>query len=154
MSQGIETIARGVCIKGGRILLCRTAGADILYLPGGHVEFNEAARTALEREIDEELGVVSNAGRLLGMIEHSFLQRGEPHCEWNAVFELEIEALQPDVPVNSAEDHLSFCWHKLTELAGINLEPAVLGELLPRWAESAGAVGEVSWITAGDLAQE
>ena len=38
---GIETIARGVCVVGGRVLLCRAKGGSSTYLPGGHIEFGE-----------------------------------------------------------------------------------------------------------------
>ena len=46
---GIETIARGVCIVDGKILLCRAKGGKSTYLPGGHIEFGETGREALVR---------------------------------------------------------------------------------------------------------
>ena len=51
---GIEVIARGVCVAGGRVLLCRAKGGSSTYLPGGHVEFGETGREALVREMREE----------------------------------------------------------------------------------------------------
>ena len=32
--SGIETIARGVCVRGGKVLLCRAKGSATTYLPG------------------------------------------------------------------------------------------------------------------------
>jgi len=52
----IEIIARGVCVKGGKLLLCHSKGAPNTYLPGGHVEFCEDAKVALAREVVEERG--------------------------------------------------------------------------------------------------
>lgn len=147
MQKNIETIARGVCVKDGKILLCQTKGADILYLPGGHVEFEETARCALEREITEELGLKSRAGDVLGMIEHSFLQRGERHCEWNVFFALEIEGLSSADEPDPAEDHLNFQWCDLAKLNEVPLEPAVLRELLA----APGGWGELLWVSSGDF---
>ena len=46
---GIESIARGVCVKDGKLLLCRAKGGKSTYLPGGHIEFGESGRIALVR---------------------------------------------------------------------------------------------------------
>ncbi len=149
MGNHIELLARGVCVKQGKVLLCRTGGAEITYLPGGHIEFNETAREALDREILEELGKPSTAGRFLGVVEHSFLQNGERHCEWNAVFELDIPDLPSDQPVNPEEAHLSFSWCPLDKLRDARLEPAVLCDLLPQWLWNSS--GNDCWSAAGDL---
>ena len=53
-----ETIARGVCIQNGKVLLCRAKGGATTYLPGGHIEFGETGRVALVREMKEETGPV------------------------------------------------------------------------------------------------
>jgi len=152
MKDVIETIARGVCVKSGRILLCQTTGADISYLPGGHTEFSETARESLEREIVEELGVDSVAGEFLGMVEHSFIQKGKPHCEWNVCFELNIDSLDPQDKVESAEDHISFHWCEISELKSANLEPAVLCDLIPQWLNDSGECG--TWTSGGIFSTE
>ena len=61
---GIETIARGVCVRDGKLLVCRAKGAKSCYLPGGHVEFGETGRQALVREMAEETGLAAEAGDL------------------------------------------------------------------------------------------
>jgi ADP-ribose pyrophosphatase YjhB (NUDIX family) len=129
----VEVIARGVCARGGRVLLCRSRGAANTYLPGGHVEFGESARTALEREVAEELRLRARAVRLLGAIEHTFRQKGRRRCEVNFVFELRIPGARPGRPPRSAEAKLSFQWARLSELRARRLEPAPLARMLPRW---------------------
>jgi 8-oxo-dGTP pyrophosphatase MutT (NUDIX family) len=114
---GIETIARGVCVKDGRLLLCRAKGGKSTYLPGGHIEFGETGRQALVREIKEELGLKSSTGAFLGVVENSFLQHGKPHAEINLVYEL---SLAEDV-VRAQEDWIEFEWRQLDDL----------GDLLP-----------------------
>lgn len=123
----IETIARGVCVRDGKVLLCRAKGADTTYLPGGHIEFGETARTALVREVREELGVASTAGEFLGVIENSFDQHGRRHAEINLVYRLKIDE---NSPVESREDWISFEWCDLTALSTANLLPKEMASLI------------------------
>ena len=139
---GIETIARGVCVVDGKILLCRAKGGMTTYLPGGHIEFGETGRQALVREIKEELGVESSTGAFLGVVENSFLQHGKPHAEINLVYELFLDPPAPPTSANtqhipgnrpegaplqgapipaSREDWIEFEWRPLNDL----------GDLLP-----------------------
>ena len=122
---GIETIARGVCVRDGKLLLCRAKGGSSTYLPGGHIEFGETGRQALVREVKEELGVESSTGAFLGVVENAFLQHGKPHAEINLVYELKLETGNGErgtgngeretgngvLPsLNSQEDWIEFEW--------------------------------------------
>lgn len=133
MDRTIEVLSRGVCVRSGHLLLCRTRGSGIEYLPGGHVEFGERAADALTRELFEELGLRTRAGRFLGICEHVFNQRGRDHAEINLVFEVEIFGLHPENVPPSRESWLSFHWRPLRELATSEMQPAVLRDFLPRW---------------------
>ena len=124
---GIETIARGVAVADGKLLLCRAKGSPTTYLPGGHIEFGETGREALVREIREELGVEASAGRFLGVVENSFMQHGKPHAEINLVYELLFE--NPPCAPESAEDWISFEWRPLSELDSANLLPEAFRRL-------------------------
>jgi 8-oxo-dGTP diphosphatase len=132
----IEILARGVCVKSGHLLLCRTGKAKLTYLPGGHVEFHEPAAEALRREIDEELGLRARVGRFLGVVEHTFLQKGERHCEVNLVFEVEVFGASPKKHTRAMEDHISFEWTPVNALRRSDLEPAPLRAALPQWLAS------------------
>lgn len=120
---GIETIARGVCIQRGRLLLCRAKGGSSTYLPGGHIEFGETGRAALVREMQEEMKAAAQTGRFLGAMENSFMQHGKPHAEINLIYEL---ILPPDTPARAAEEWIEFEWVPLSELEKANLLPAAL----------------------------
>jgi 8-oxo-dGTP pyrophosphatase MutT (NUDIX family) len=127
---GIETIARGVCVRDGKLLLCRAAGGSSTYLPGGHIEFGETGRQALVREVKEELGVESSTGQFLGVVENSFLQHGKPHAEINLVYELKLGTGNGELPpLNSQEDWIEFEWCDLNRLEEANLLPPAFRSL-------------------------
>ncbi len=121
----IETVARGVCIRKGRVLLCKAKGAKPTYLPGGHIEFGETGAEALVREVKEETGFAAKAGKMLGAVENSFLQHGKRHCEINLVyaFELEEGGMDPD-GLCAQEDWIEFVWWPVERIDEAELLPA------------------------------
>ena len=125
----IETIARGVCVRDGRVMLCRAKGAGTTYLPGGHIEFGETGAEALEREMKEETGLDVRVGKFLGIVENSFLQHGEKHCEINLVYAMDLtEGGDGEVP--SLEDWIGFEWCPVADLASANLLPQEIAKFI------------------------
>ena len=122
----IEVIARGVCMMDGNILLCHGKNSRQTYLPGGHVEFGETARQALVREVLEECGRASTAGRFLGCCENTFVQNGEPHAEINLVFEIAVEGISSHEPPAATEDWIGFTWCPIDKLTDAHFEPSAL----------------------------
>ncbi len=128
----IEVIARGVMVKDGMLLACRNVRRGNLYLPGGHVDFGESARAALEREVMEEMGLRSRAGKFLGVCEYTYKRKGRVTCEVNFVFELRIPALKPSSRVRSREKKLAFDWVPVKDLKKSKLLPDILRPWLVR----------------------
>lgn len=128
---GVETIARGICVSGGKILLCRGKKAGNAYLPGGHVEFGETAREALRREMLEETGLDFEIGRFRGALENSFLQDGRRHCEVNLVFEMTPagEDAGKHAKILSRESWIGFEWADLEDLDSCGLLPKEFARL-------------------------
>jgi FolB domain-containing protein len=128
---GMETIARGICILGNKILLCRGKKAGNAYLPGGHIEFGETARQALRREMLEETGLNFEIGHFRGALENSFMQDGIRHCEVNFVFEMmPTEADMPKLlDISSQESWIGFEWVDLKDLKKCGLLPCAFGRL-------------------------
>ena len=126
---GIESIARGVCVRDGKMLLCRAKGGKSTYLPGGHIEFGETGRVALVREMKEELGVDSSTGVFLGALENSFLQNGKPHAEINLIYELKLADGVEVESMKSQEDWIEFIWQDLNDLESANLLPDAFRDL-------------------------
>ncbi len=133
-NANIETIARGVLVRDGQLLVCLPKKGGRCYLPGGHIEFGETARQALVREIKEEMGRDATATRFLAATENSFLQGDERHCEINLLFALEINDITPAAHPEATEDWIAFRWVDFTPeaLTAANLLPAHLITDLPR----------------------
>ena len=125
MEHHIETIARGVCILDGKVLLCLPKDRSYSYLPGGHIEFGETGREALVREMKEETGLDATAGDLLGVVESSFVQKGEKHCEINLIYEMKLrdEGRGMRDEVKSCEDWICFDWVDCDKIDSANLLP-------------------------------
>ena len=132
MEKHIETIARGVCVSNGKVLLCLPKDRSYSYLPGGHIEFGETGREALVREMKEETGLDATAGDLLGVVESSFVQKGEKHCEINLIYEMRIRDQGSGIrdqgsgirdQVKSCEDWICFDWVDCDKIDSANLLP-------------------------------
>ena len=134
-NANIETIARGVLVREGQLLVCQPKKGGRCYLPGGHIEFGETARVALAREMREELGLEARVGDFLAVAENRFEQVGEPHCEINLLFAMEVPELRGvGGEVSAQEGWIAFRWVPFTEAAlrEANLLPAHLIADLPR----------------------
>ena len=129
MANQIEIIARGVCIREDRVLVCRSVAGGYCYLPGGHVEFGETAQFALSREVSEETGFESAVGDLLGVDECRFAQAGKsgklkPRHEINLLYELQLLPRGTKcIAVPSLEPHIDFRWVWVVELLAANFKP-------------------------------
>ena len=135
----IEILARGVCVKGGKVLVCRNRKHGNVYLPGGHVDWGEDSKHALAREWREELGVPCKSGRFLGVVEQAYLARGGPACEISLVFEVLCPKISAARDPRSAEDHLEFEWVPLKQLKRSGLLPVALAESLSAWCATPAA---------------
>lgn len=89
MSQVIQ-IALGLVWKSGLVLVARRRAQShqggLWEFPGGRIEPGESAEAAAEREVLEELGVVCQARRRRGPIEHDYGDRRvcliAVDCQW------------------------------------------------------------------------
>lgn len=120
--QQIEVVARGAMFRGSTVLLCRAIRHGYLYLPGGHVEFDEPARAAVEREFKEECGLTVRAGDLLLVSEAAFESGKRRHHEINLVFHVEHEGGPPERVVSN-EPEIAFEWADLAGIADLDVRP-------------------------------
>ena len=96
---------------------------------------------ALERELDEELGIQCEVGPYLGAIEHRWPDETPTDYEVNHIFLVACPDLG-DLVIPRETDH-PFFWRPLDSLADSNLSPLPLpclitaylsGDPMPWWA--------------------
>ncbi|MFP4394846.1 MAG: NUDIX hydrolase, partial [Anaerolineales bacterium] len=86
----------GVAMDRDRVLIHRSQDDDFWALPGGRVEMGEVASEALAREMQEELGIQVEVGRLLWITENFFTYAGYACHELALYF---LMTLPPDAPL-------------------------------------------------------
>lgn len=150
----VEVIARGILVQAGHVLLCRNRKWGHSYLPGGHVEFDEAASAALARELMEEAGLPVRVGEPVLAGECAFDQAGRRRHEVDVVFRMALASGTPEggnapAAVRSLESKLAFDWVPIEKLGTVNFKPEwMLGPVaeLARRPELTG----VRWVSAFD----
>ncbi len=130
----IHVIARGFLVRGNEIILCKPKNADYFFLPGGHVEDGEFARTALLRELTEEIGDSNyKINSFIGVCENIFpIDENISQHEINIVFEVDVPK---NIKIDSKEYHIEFVIIKKEDLKKYKILPASLKEGLLEWFE-------------------
>lgn len=122
----------GVAILNGKVLLHKTPSDNFWTLPGGRCELFEFSKDTLQREMQEETGMVAEAGDMLWVSENFFSYNGDRYHEIGFYFEMQIKDLpqQEDFLGAEGQDELLFHWHDVHDLHTIRIYPEFLaGEL-------------------------
>jgi len=131
----IHSIARGLLVHGEEIILCRVKDAKWFFLPGGHIEDGESARTALLRELHEEIGSSNyKINSFIGVCENIFsLEKDVLQHEINIIFKVDVPN---ELKVNTKEDHIEFVSIAKNNLKDYKILPATLKDGLIEWLEN------------------
>ena len=124
----------GVAIHGDKVLLHQADGDSFWSLPGGRVEFGEAAEETLRREMREELDVDVEVVRLLWLVENFFVYDGKNYHELSPYYLMRLPEASKYMteagPYRCAEpdSDLVFQWfdNSAETLAGLPVLPAFL----------------------------
>lgn len=140
--KGINLIVRAVIIYKGHILLSTTTHhnkefeKDLYFLPGGHVEYNESAISALKREILEEIYLEVDELKFIGALECSWDKKGKIYHEINLVYHVNILNLSLEAPPKSSEPFIEFVWRPLSNLSQYHILPEQLKPMLQEIAKN------------------
>lgn len=139
--KGINLIVRGVIIYNDHILLSTTTqhnkefGKDLYFLPGGHVDYNESAISALKREILEETYLQIEELKFMGALECSWNKKGKLYHEINLVYRVNIQNLSLRTPPKSSEPFIEFVWCPLSGISNYHILPEQLKPMLQEVAK-------------------
>jgi len=130
----------GILICNDRVLVVEMNDNGHYCLPGGHVELGEDTKTAVVREMGEELGYEVVDKQLVAMIENFYYNpRKNNHFHelgyYYIVEPKDMAKCQLDsyMRMEQDKDHvtkLDFKWVPLTDLASVDFRPKFLGEQL------------------------
>jgi 8-oxo-dGTP diphosphatase len=112
-----------------KFFLCRLKDSDWFFLPGGHVENDESARKALQRELKEEIGLEQcKIGSFIGACENIFfLENQDRQQELNVVF---LVSISENILINTIEDHLEYVAVFKKDLLNYDIRPIALKECI------------------------
>ncbi len=91
----IKQVVAALMVRGDEILCCQRTQYQALPLkwefPGGKIEAGEEAPSALERELEEELGIRAAIGAKITQIEHHYLNGNSVELHFFVVEQYEGE---------------------------------------------------------------
>jgi len=125
-----HVLARGIIIDDGYILVAKLKNGNNTFLPGGHLEFNENLKQALERELFEEIGIKGNIEEYIGCLEAKWMENNIYNQEINHIFI--VNGINKNMNIKSKENHLEIYWLKICddEMEKENLLPYSMREII------------------------
>jgi 8-oxo-dGTP diphosphatase len=93
--KALRFVAAALILRGDEVLICqRKAGTPMglkWEFPGGKIEAGESAEQALQRELDEELGIHASIGTKIAHLRHNYRSGGAVDLQFFAVHSFEGE---------------------------------------------------------------
>lgn len=135
-AEGVNLIVRGVITLENHVLLSTTTrhnreyGKDLYFLPGGHVDYNESAISALKRELFEEMNLQVENPKFIGALECSWNKKGDVYHELNLVYQVDVEKLSLNSPPQSSEPFIEFVWCPIKHISEYHILPDQLNLML------------------------
>jgi 8-oxo-dGTP diphosphatase len=91
----MKRVVAGLIVKDGKLLVCQRTRHQTMPLkwefPGGKIESGEQPRSALRRELEEELGIEATVGDEVKRIQHEYPNGGMVELRFFIVREYQRE---------------------------------------------------------------
>jgi 8-oxo-dGTP diphosphatase len=91
----MKRVVAGLILKQGKLLVCQRTRHQTMPLkwefPGGKIEEGEQPRSALRRELEEELGILATIGDEVRRIQHEYPNGGMVELRFFIVREFQRE---------------------------------------------------------------
>lgn len=91
----VKQVVAGIIARDGKVLVCQRSKDGTMPLkwefPGGKIEPQEDAIAALQRELDEELGISARIGKRVAHIRHRYKKGQEVELQFYRVLDYEGE---------------------------------------------------------------
>jgi ADP-ribose pyrophosphatase YjhB (NUDIX family) len=129
MTNKIEICIRAVIKQQNKILVCYSKEQKHYFLPGGHIKFGEDIKTALLREMKEELNLRIKKLIFMGIVENFYLENNKKYHEINIIFNGKVDKIN----TQSKEKHISFELIDISQFAKKNILPVALKKSVLRW---------------------
>ena len=125
-----HVLARSIIIDDGYILVAKLKNGNNTFLPGGHLEFNENLKQALERELFEEIGIKGNIEKYIGCLEAKWMENNIYNQEINHIFI--VNGINKNINIKSMENHLEIYCLKICDdvMEKENLLPYSIREIV------------------------
>jgi ADP-ribose pyrophosphatase YjhB (NUDIX family) len=128
--------AAGVWMENGYVLLHKQVQDEHWTLPGGRVNLMEDSKSAVQREIQEELGQKVEVNNLLWITENFFVYNQSPIHEVGLYYHIEAannaSFFNKDTFFGLEGERLLYKWFLINELEEIELYPEFLKAGLKR----------------------
>lgn len=122
-----RSVARGIYIKEGKVLLAKYRGKRNYHLPGGGIEKGESARNALIREIKEEINKDVTIIKFIGVVENQWEENKNSFFETNYLF---IISFEQNNDFTSNEDKLMFHLIDIAKLKEVKILPEIMNSII------------------------
>ena len=91
----MKRVVAALIVKQGKVLVCQRTRHQTMPLkwefPGGKIEEGEQPRSALRRELEEELGILATVGDEVRRIQHEYPNGGKVELRFFIVREYQRE---------------------------------------------------------------
>ncbi|MEC0302089.1 NUDIX hydrolase [Terribacillus saccharophilus] len=127
--QMLNCRTAGIIVKDNHVLMHKNKKDPFWTLIGGRIQLGEDSAHAVEREFEEELGILANAERLLWSVENFFTYKGCPYHEYSFIYlmqdvENRLRGTGEVISLESGEFHYE--WVPLEKIEELPIKPDFL----------------------------